>query len=212
MMAQMTPSIVGTGTTRQGAVETVRRMRVCFGVIDPIIRCSRTAGYAGLPYCKEHAYDALASLRNETLAEAATERHKARMTAITAREDRQEQREERSYWISRDLIDVVNRSTGVVYYLLVGKLIKIGWSSDLRQRLKSYPPDSKLLAVHPGTRETEKQMHQKFAHLLDKGREWFQDHEAIRGHAKAVVDEYGEPKLDRKKPAPRGAKTANRIR
>lgn len=209
-MGQMTPPLAGDGTTKQSVVETVRRMRVCMGVIDPLIRCSSAGGYAGLPYCKEHAYDTLATLRNHQLEEAAAERLKARDKRAEEVGAQEAEREERQYFTERQLISTT--SPGVVYYLLVGTLIKIGWTSDLRQRLKAYPPDTKVLAVHPGTLETEKQMHTRFAHLLDKGREWFRDDTVIRDHAAEVVEQYGEPILNRKKPAPKVRGVVQRLR
>src|SRR5690554_2780796 len=46
-------------------------------------------------------------------------------------------------------------SPGWVYYIRVGDTIKIGFSQDVSQRMRTYPPNAELLAAHPGTLETE---------------------------------------------------------
>jgi hypothetical protein len=55
----------------------------------------------------------------------------------------------------------------VVYYVrLTGGRIKIGWTSNLEQRLAAYrsrPED--LLATEPGDNVTEHERHKQFAHL-----------------------------------------------
>lgn len=61
----------------------------------------------------------------------------------------------------------------VVYYVLVGSLMKIGTSTNLRRRLLAYPPNRRLLATEPGGRSVESRRHAEFADLLDSGREWF---------------------------------------
>lgn len=79
---------------------------------------------------------------------------------------------------------------GTIYYLLVGGLIKIGFTSDLGQRMRQYPPNSTLLAKHPGTRETERQMHHRFLHSLAEGREWFAPNDALSHHMEEVNARY----------------------
>jgi hypothetical protein len=82
---------------------------------------------------------------------------------------------------------------GWIYYLLVGERIKIGYTVDVRRRLRAYPPDSPLLALHPGTKQTEHDMHVKFAGSKAAGREWFLDTPEIRAHIKQVIEQFGEP-------------------
>lgn len=173
--------------------------------------CPKLAGYAGLPFCKEHAYDALAKLDRNAAFWDAEERlqeqvRRDRETASAFYDDfRAKVFEERN----RTQFD--GTSPGVVYYLQVGELIKIGWTADLSQRLKSYPPDAILLATHPGTLDTEKSMHQKFAHLLSGRREWFKDDKVVRDHIAKVVRDFGEPKSRVKMPAPSSPGAARRI-
>lgn len=82
---------------------------------------------------------------------------------------------------------------GWIYYLHVGDRIKIGYTTDVKRRLRQYPPDSPLLALHPGTKQTEHDMHSKFAGSRAAGREWFLDTPELRDHIKQVIDQYGEP-------------------
>lgn len=83
---------------------------------------------------------------------------------------------------------------GWVYYLHVGERLKIGYTSSPEKRLKSYPPGSRLIAIHPGTKATETDMHQRFRHALVDGREWFNpDDLAIREHITEVLKQFGPP-------------------
>lgn len=83
---------------------------------------------------------------------------------------------------------------GWVYYLRVGDKLKIGYTADPGRRLKSYPPDSKLIAIHPGTKATERDMHHRFAHARLAGREWFSPTDlAITEHIATVIADYGTP-------------------
>lgn len=86
---------------------------------------------------------------------------------------------------------------GWIYYLSVGELIKIGYTTDVRRRLRSYPPDAKLLAVHPGTTALEHQLHVEFAGCLARGREWFAPHKVLMRHIDQVIAKFGEPRAFR---------------
>lgn len=82
---------------------------------------------------------------------------------------------------------------GWVYYARIGELIKIGFTLDLPRRIASYPPNTVLLAAHPGTRELEGQMHKRFAELRARGREWFRSGRVLEGHITDVVHRFGDP-------------------
>jgi hypothetical protein len=84
-------------------------------------------------------------------------------------------------------------SEGWIYYVRQGELIKIGYTSNLAKRLQSYAPTGVLLAVHPGTRATEKEMHQKFAASLDQGREWFRPRPELLRHIEETRKQFGSP-------------------
>ena len=59
------------------------------------------------------------------------------------------------------------KRTGAVYFVGGGELVKIGWSSDVLQRLKAIrcasPVPVVLLRVIQGVRVLERQMHRRFA-------------------------------------------------
>ena len=65
------------------------------------------------------------------------------------------------------------QAPGTIYYIQIEDHIKIGFTADLDVRLSAYPPMARLLATHPGTRQTEAELHQRFSHLLSARREWF---------------------------------------
>lgn len=70
---------------------------------------------------------------------------------------------------------------GYVYIIQFGNRIKIGFSSDLARRLGSLPYDE-ILAIVPGTLDTEREFHKRFASLrcgTTTGREWFEADESI---------------------------------
>lgn len=85
-------------------------------------------------------------------------------------------------------------AVGHVYYVRVGDLIKIGYSSDVRRRLKAYPPDSVLLAVEPGPSSVEGERHGEFRAFLERGREWFRPSRQLLAHIEALVAAHGDPK------------------
>ena len=67
-----------------------------------------------------------------------------------------------------------NSAKGQIYFLRQNGLIKVGWSSNLLNRLKSYGPDVEILCHYPGSRQDETLMHRQLRPYLAKGREWFQ--------------------------------------
>lgn len=84
---------------------------------------------------------------------------------------------------------------GFVYYLRQDRHIKIGYTADVPQRMKHYPPSAELLAVHPGTPDLEKQMHRDFRPYLDRGREWFDPGPQLLAHIESVRARFGDPAL-----------------
>lgn len=75
---------------------------------------------------------------------------------------------------------------GVVYYLRVGANVKIGFTTDLRQRMHGYPPDSELLACEPGDYALEQRRHRQFIHHLRVGKEWFEPSDEVMAHVAEV--------------------------
>lgn len=82
---------------------------------------------------------------------------------------------------------------GVVYFVQVGGHIKIGWTTSLDRRMRSYPPGSALLLVHPGTRADESQLHRRFAAHRTHGREWYSLAADLVRHIERGKAEHGAP-------------------
>lgn len=89
---------------------------------------------------------------------------------------------------------------GQVYFLQSDNAVKIGWTSDLEQRMKSYSPGAKILAVMPGTRKDETRLHRKFAHLRTNRREWFAYSPQVMEEVQRIVKEHGDPPRDLNEP------------
>lgn len=81
---------------------------------------------------------------------------------------------------------------GFVYYLQVGDRIKVGYSTDVRKRMRAYPPGSKLLAVEPGSLELEAQRHRELVGSLLDGREWFRPDSVVLEHIRRIADQHSD--------------------
>jgi hypothetical protein len=79
-----------------------------------------------------------------------------------------------------------NPTDGLVYYVAIGEHIKIGFSRDVRQRMRQYPPHRKLLAVEPGSMTLEHQRLREFAEYLDSGNEWFRMGSRLMDHIQGL--------------------------
>lgn len=74
----------------------------------------------------------------------------------------------------------------VVYYVRVGDHIKIGHTTNLRQRMNSYRTGT-LLAVEAGDLRLEARRHRQFAGSLAAGREWFTPTPDLMQHIAAIA-------------------------
>lgn len=84
----------------------------------------------------------------------------------------------------------------VVYYVRIGDKIKIGFTGNLTQRMKSLRADkANVLAVEPGGRELEARRHKQFSRLRAGRREDFQPTFALIQHIDSIRERYGEPKF-----------------
>ncbi|MGZ9830258.1 GIY-YIG nuclease family protein [Tsukamurella ocularis] len=81
---------------------------------------------------------------------------------------------------------------GWVYYARVGEAIKIGFSIDVKARVRQYPPGTILLAVEPGSKELERARHKEFGHSRTRGREWFRESLPIKEHIEKLRARYGD--------------------
>ena len=72
----------------------------------------------------------------------------------------------------------------VVYYMRIGNRVKIGTSTNLRDRLEAINPEE-LLALEAGDARLERRRHRQFAALRTHG-EWFRLEGALRDHIEAL--------------------------
>lgn len=89
--------------------------------------------------------------------------------------------------------DADPNASGWVYYMRINARIKIGYTANLRQRSRNYPPGTELLAVEPGDSETEKRRHNQFSRSLAQGREWFAESPDLTEHIAALAAQYATP-------------------
>lgn len=80
---------------------------------------------------------------------------------------------------------------GYIYYLRFKDTIKVGWAADVAKRMRSYPPGSVLLAVHPGTLDDETELHARFTPYRVNGREWYTRAQPLVDHIAGVVKRHG---------------------
>lgn len=126
-----------------------------------------------IPVCLHHTAELLTFLNGVTAeaqrSEALTAaRHIARQDAITP-------------------LQPTGRGVSVVYYVRIGKLIKIGHSSDLRTRIRFYPPDCELMAMEHGGRELEMERLAQFRDHLSMREEWFTPSDELLDHIERLA-------------------------
>jgi hypothetical protein len=80
---------------------------------------------------------------------------------------------------------------GWIYYVRTDGHYKIGFATNVRARMRAYPPTSVLLAQHRGTMADEKAIHSRFAAHRVAGREWFRMDDEITRYIEAVVSMHG---------------------
>lgn len=85
------------------------------------------------------------------------------------------------------------RTSGDIYFVRVGDLVKVGWTRDLWQRLKSYGASAELLVSYPGTRNDETNLHRQLTPARAKGREWYEDGAIIAKFLDEALAKYGSP-------------------
>lgn len=92
--------------------------------------------------------------------------------------------------------DALRGLPSVVYAVLVNGYVKIGYSTNLANRLAVYgvsPTD--LLVVLPGGRAEERALHERFADDLMRGREWFRQSSQILAWVNTERARMGVPSL-----------------
>jgi hypothetical protein len=142
------------------------------------------------PLCIRHAYEI-----NSCIAE--VEEIFNRGGPLTGR------RRERIAAIERQILDIDRErrgkadsrryTAGWIYYVAIGDRIKIGYATSVRERMRSYPPGSNLLAVHPGTPDLERQIHTVLAASRVAGREWYSRTDQVMAHLDRALQDFGKP-------------------
>jgi hypothetical protein len=82
-----------------------------------------------------------------------------------------------------------------VYYVRIGRLIKIGMTTNLVSRFSSIRPNE-VLFIEPGGAELESEMHQRFASLRAGG-EFFHPGRELQEHIRNMRAELGPPNWTR---------------
>ena len=61
-------------------------------------------------------------------------------------------------------------------------MVKIGFSNDLRRRIREYPPTARLLAVEHGSRRLERQRLEQFYEYRTARKEWHKPGSKLMAH------------------------------
>lgn len=82
---------------------------------------------------------------------------------------------------------------GDIYFVRVNGLIKVGWTTDLHQRVRSYGPGAELLAHYDGFRCDEANLHKQLTPARVKGREWYADSDILAMYITETLTKHGPP-------------------
>lgn len=110
--------------------------------------------------------------------------------AVIAIQERQQQQSERR---ERNIVVRGQGAEGIVYFLRQNGLIKVGWSSDIAKRMKSYGPSVEVLVTFPGSRHDETNLHRQLRSELAKGREWYHDSAVLQHFIAEALKRHGAP-------------------
>lgn len=93
----------------------------------------------------------------------------------------------------RKASNLANVNHGDIYFIRIGGLVKVGWTRNLWDRLKSYGASAELLVSYPGSRDDETNLHRQLRPALAKGREWYEDGAIITKFIDDALARYGQP-------------------
>lgn len=141
--------------------------------------CMKTT--LGLPTCGEHAWEVFDHLAQKFTLKSFEQRMrsvKAEQETIPLPEPKQP----------------VGTKYGLVYFIRSAGFIKIGFTQNLTQRFRAYPPDAELLAVYEGSTKDERVEHSRFCGDLAERREWFRESDAVAKRINEVRHREGDPR------------------
>lgn len=87
-------------------------------------------------------------------------------------------------------------TNGHIYVVRLNGLIKVGWSRDVHERLRSYGPDVEIIAAYQGTRDDETLLHRQLRPALAKGREWYEDGKILQDFIADTITRYGHHDIE----------------
>lgn len=93
---------------------------------------------------------------------------------------------------------------GWVYYIRIGNEVKVGYASNLLNRLRSYPPTAEFLHANRGTKNDEKVAHSMLYLHRVAAREWYAPHADVFTYIEQQKARHGtvaDPRV-KKKPDP----------
>lgn len=163
--------------------------------------CRQESGYMDLPFCEDCAWKMWSVMDAECPEYMKDAARNGRLDHARMRDARTRSEEAQREMNPPKLNLADDLRHGTIYYLRVGNLIKIGYTANMDQRMRQYPPNAELLAQHPGTMLTEKQIHNRLVVHLAKGREWFKPHEKVLKHIEGVKIQFPEVSAKEKREA-----------
>lgn len=89
----------------------------------------------------------------------------------------------------------LRENAGHIYFVRLNGLIKAGWSRTVHERLRAYGPDVEVLAIYPGTRDDETNLHRQLTPARARGREWYEDGPIVAGFVAQAIEKHGEPEV-----------------
>lgn len=88
---------------------------------------------------------------------------------------------------------LANVTKGDIYFIRLNGLVKVGWTRDICQRLKSYGASVELLALYPASRDDETNLHRQLTPARARGREWYEDGPIIQLFIDKALEQFGMP-------------------
>lgn len=109
------------------------------------------------------------------------------------------------------------RAEGWIYFLALDDKVKVGWTANFEQRMKNYPPHSRLIVRYPATRADERDLHRTLKTSLVAGREWYERTPQVmatiaeieRKNQERYAAEVAERKAAREAGRPKGVRIAS---